>query len=156
MQIESIKASFRYDPETGEIFRKLPDGREKKASFYSKRQRRNRVTFKSKKMFSYRVAWLLHHGQWPDGEIDHINGDSADDRILNLRDVPRSVNQENIRKPTARNLLGILGVSKSGKKYAAMLTVDGVSTCLGLYETPENAHAAYLNAKRIHHAGCTI
>jgi hypothetical protein len=44
-----------------------------------------------------RLAWLLHFGRWPSEFIDHINGDRADNRIANLRDVPHAANMRNRR-----------------------------------------------------------
>ena len=31
------------------------------------------------------VAWALQTGEWPEGEIEHINGDRGDNRWVNLR-----------------------------------------------------------------------
>lgn len=44
---------------------------------------------------AHRIAWAIHHGEWPKGSIDHINGDPADNRIANLRDVSHSMNMRN-------------------------------------------------------------
>jgi hypothetical protein len=42
-----------------------------------------------------RLAWLYVHGEWPKNEIDHINRVRDDDRIVNLRDVTHTGNQNN-------------------------------------------------------------
>ena len=156
IDINEIKAKFSYDAKTGIVFKIKPNGEKVRASFLCSRQGRNRVSFKSKKMYAYRVAWLLHHGMWPSGEIDHINGDHSDDRLCNLRDVSRSQNQENIRRPTSRNRLGVLGVSKNKDRYSASIKTHGAVRHLGSYKTAEDAHEAYLQAKRSLHAGCTL
>lgn len=44
---------------------------------------------------AHRVVFFLYHGRWPDGEIDHINGDRLDNRPLNLREADRSLNSAN-------------------------------------------------------------
>ncbi len=46
---------------------------------------------------AHRIAWMLTYGQWPNHEIDHINGERWDNRIANLRDVSHQVNQMNQR-----------------------------------------------------------
>jgi len=153
---EEIRSAFRYDPETGIVYRKMKGGVEKRASFFAKLQGRNRVTYKSTKMYAYRVAWAIHFGVWPTREIDHINGDSSDDRIVNLRDVDRSTNQENLRRAKATNAIGVLGVSKSGNRFFATVHAHGNSKYLGSFMNAEDAHNAYIEAKRKYHKGCTI
>ena len=37
----------------------------------------------------HRIAWALHYGSYPNGQIDHINHIRNDNRIVNLRDVSR-------------------------------------------------------------------
>jgi hypothetical protein len=111
-----------------------------------------------KKHPAHRLAWLCATGQWPAGDIDHINGNRSDNRLANLRDVARSVNLQNQRKATGRNASGLLGVSlhKETGKWAARIQVLGKQKHLGYFNSPELAHEAYLIEKRICHTGCTI
>lgn len=105
---------------------------------------------------AHRLAWLYVHGEWPNGGLDHINGNKLDNRIDNLRVVPQSVNLQNQRHPKGKTESGFLGVFRAGKKWTARINVDGIRHHLGNHETPEIAHAAYLAAKRRLHAGCAI
>ena len=57
----------------------------------------------------HRIAWALHHGEYPLLEIDHINGDGADNRLCNLRLATSSQNNQN-RRLSSRNKTGIKGV----------------------------------------------
>lgn len=105
---------------------------------------------------AHRLAWLYTYGEWPKGLIDHINGDKADNRIANLRDVFADGNSQNIRKPNRRNKSGFMGVIFFQKKWRASITVSGKTKWLGDYATPEEAHQVYLTAKRKYHGACTI
>jgi len=103
-----------------------------------------------------RLAWFYAHDQWPTGDVDHINGDPSDDRLANLRDVPRRVNQENRRRARSDSYIGLLGVSPNRNRWRATIRSKGQWTHLGTFDTPAEAHAAYVAAKRVIHEGCTI
>jgi hypothetical protein len=110
---------------------------------------------------AHRLAWLYMTGEWPlNGFVDHKNTDPSDNRWSNLRDATKLVNQENRRRAGKNNKSGFLGVSLNGKRWAATInTSDNGKRChhyLGTYDTPEQAHAAYVAAKRRLHAGCTL
>lgn len=72
---------------------------------------------------AHRLAWLFVHGSYPEGHIDHINGDCRDNRISNLRDVTQHQNMLN-RKISKRNSSGAAGVDFHGKsgKWRARIT----------------------------------
>lgn len=106
--------------------------------------------------YGHRLAWLYMTGQEPAGEVDHINGNKADNRWSNLRDVPKLVNMQNNRKARAHNATGLQGVRKSGSRWESMIGHQKRQHYLGSFATPEEAHAAYLEAKRRLHEGCTI
>jgi hypothetical protein len=103
------------------------------------------------------LVWLWVNGSWPIGEIDHIDGDKLNNRIANLRDVDRATNTQNSKKARRNNKSsGLLGSYKSGNRWQAQIRINGVCMTLGSFGTPEEAHAAYLGAKRLFHPGCTI
>lgn len=105
----------------------------------------------------HRLVWLMHRGDWPLGEIDHLNGNRADNRIGNLRDVGHRMNAENRRGPNRGSATGFLGVTQhESGRFRARIRVDGALKSLGLFDTPEAAHAAYVDAKRTLHAGNTL
>lgn len=105
---------------------------------------------------AHRLAWLYVRGEWPVGYLDHINGVKTDYRICNLRDATQHVNMQNLRKPTRLNRSGYLGVCRNHNRFRATIKIDGKQKFLGNFDSAEEAHAAYLEAKRKHHEGCTI
>ncbi len=108
---------------------------------------------------AHRLAWFLVHGVWPDGSIDHINGDRLDNRIANLRIASHAVNMQNKRVAMANNKsCGLLGVTWNiqHERWQASVMVNKKRHFLGHFDTPEAAHAAYLEAKRRLQPGCTI
>jgi hypothetical protein len=105
----------------------------------------------------HRVIWLLHYGKWPEHQIDHINGNKSDNRITNLRDVTQFINMQNQKVSHKNNKSGYLGVHWSKhvptKPWKAEIKINGKSKSIGHFATPEEAHAAYLQAKSQLHIG---
>lgn len=109
--------------------------------------------------YSHRLVWLYMTGEWPEGDVDHIDGVSDNNRFANLRDVPHQMNTENRRKAhrnKASKLPMGVSIDKRDGAYRADITVAGRAISLGRFDDPGTAHAAYLKAKRAMHAGCTI
>lgn len=94
-----------------------------------------------------RIAWFMHYGEWPEHIIDHINGDSTDNRIENLRDVSHKENCRNMARYST-NTTGVAGVSLTEYgTFKARIKVDGEEIHLGNYETLEEAAAARKEAE---------
>lgn len=157
---ERLKELFSYSRETGEFTRIKAVSAAKPGTKISHKDSKGHIQVRIDGcMYSgHRLAWLYVYGEWPKGHIDHINGIRSDNRIANLRDVTITENAQNIRNPRINNKTGLLGVSwkASAKKYVAQIQIHGKVKYLGLFSDPHGAHEAYLQAKREHHAGCTI
>ncbi len=99
-------------------------------------------------MRAHVVAFALHSGEWPEDEIDHINGDPSDNRASNLRLVSHAENMRNL-KICVKNTSGIMGVGldKWTGKWRALITVGGKRHCLGRFFTKESAIAARKDAE---------
>lgn len=146
-----------YDRTTGVFsWRRTGPGRPMNCSAGTVHRGYRRICINGKKWLAHRIAWLMCFGSFPEGHIDHINGDSTDNRIENLRDVSRSGNIQNQRKAHKNNVTGVLGIHAIKGKFRACLTLSGKTVHLGTHATAKAAHAAYLLAKRELHNGCTI
>jgi hypothetical protein len=96
-----------------------------------------------------RISGQNYYGCWPEKEIDHINGNPADNRMVNLRNADSSQNKANRR---LNRDVKMKGVRKHYRKFYSTITVGGKQIYLGMHDTAENAHEAYAAAAR-HHFG---
>lgn len=102
-------------------------------------------------VFAHRLAYMLHNGPIAPGQfIDHINGNTADNRLCNLRAVSARGNQENRTHPQRNGGSGYMGVSydKKRRKYQSKIKSRGVYINIGRYDTAEEAYSAYVQMKR--------
>jgi hypothetical protein len=102
-----------------------------------------RMTLLGKRYKSHRVAWAMHHGDWPPETIDHINGVKDDNRIENLRAVTHIENCRN-QKLHNTNTSGVMGVywRPEARKWQVRIYVNGRLLHLGLYVKKDEAVAA--------------
>ena len=102
-----------------------------------------RIGVDGKRYLASRLAWFYVHGDWPKDRLDHRSRVRSDDRIGNLRE---STHRQNKANQTRRsdNITGFKGVHKVGTRYQARFGPKAKH--LGLFATPEEAHAAYMRA----------
>ncbi len=153
-----LRELLHYEPKTG-VFTRLKQTSNRikvggVAGTFSGKYRQVRVDARLYK--EHRLAWLYVFGYLPALEIDHINGHPGDNRIANLREVPRAVNAENQRIARSHNTCGVLGVRRSHKKWTARITVRGTTHYLGIFASSAEAYVAYIAAKRRLHEGNTL
>lgn len=108
---------------------------------------------------AHRLAWLYVVGDLPTQQIDHKSHVKSDNSWRNLRLATNRLNQENqIKAPCSNRSSGLLGVTWNKRTclWKAQIKSRGKNFNLGEYTSPQQAHRAYLKAKRRLHAGCTI
>lgn len=152
---ERLCELLEYDPETGAFTRLIgrsgPNARAGDVAGCDNGAGYIRIYVDGAAFKAHRLAWFYAHGEWP-SEIDHINGDKADNRLCNLRPVTRSQNRMNVAAYRS-NKSGYRGVSfyKPTQRWKAQIQVDGRKKSIGYYGTPEEAHRAYCEASRVLH-----
>lgn len=153
-----LRELLHYDPETGFFTSKRGAGRVPTGARSGglKSQGYRYIEIDGVKHKEHRLAWLYVTGEWPEHTIDHINGVRDDNRFMNLRDVSRSINKQNTRSSYACNPSGFLGVSRHQHLWQASIQINRKQKYLGRFKTPEEAHEAYLSAKRLLHEGNTL
>lgn len=125
---QEMKRIFSYDPETGCL--RWKENQQKRfigrvAGFITHHGYR-RVNVGKTKLHAHQIIWLMHHGELPDCEIDHINGMRDDNRLENLRLANQQQNQQN-SNVRIDNVLGVKGVRlrPSGNYQARVKLSDG-------------------------------
>lgn len=158
---QRMMAALRYEPQTGLLAWASPTARNvasgDRAGGLSSGGYLS-LKFGGRRYLAHRVVWLLAYGAWPAGVIDHINGNRADNRLENLRDCSPAINVQNQRRAHTNSASGALGVVWRQKKqrWTASIKHAGRSIHLGYFRTQDAATAAYIEAKRQIHPGCTL
>jgi hypothetical protein len=95
----------------------------------------------------HRVIWKMVHGTEPP-EVDHINGDASDNRLVNLRAGNRWLNAKNRGPTKGRVLPKGVRLQKNARNYTAYICPGGRPVILGYFSTIEEASAAYQRAAK--------
>jgi hypothetical protein len=154
---DRLKELFTYSD--GNLIRNTDRGRGENSKRWSKGTRAGHKTkhgyvlvsidYKHYKL--HRLIWLYHHGKFPEHQIDHIDGDPSNNKIENLREATSSQNMQNQQKPRKTNRLGVQGVCINGNRYRAALWLNKKRIHIGYFDSPHEAHEAYVKAKRTYH-----
>ena len=158
--LDSLTDLLHYIPETGDFVWLNPTSFRVKAgavagSIWVNDRKRSKthsqliITIMGGKYLAHRLAWLFGHGEDP-GEklVDHINGNSLDNRLSNLRLTTTTENMWNITTAYSTSKHGKRGVhfhAQSGKWHAKICT-NGKQKFLGVFKTQDEASLAYEQA----------
>jgi hypothetical protein len=96
---------------------------------------------------AHRIAYKMFYKRDPNGILDHIDGDTTNNKIANLRVASAKQNQGNSKMPR-HNTSGLKGVtwSKKSNKWAAQIKQGNKKIWLGVYDDKNDAHQAYMKA----------
>jgi hypothetical protein len=145
VSVEELKKLLTYDPLTGLFtWNKTLGSRAlegSKAGGICKVHGYHFIRLNRKLYRSHHLAWLYTYGFFPTLDIDHINQDRADNRMVNLREVSRTVNNYNTSQRKGYSF------SKQHNKYVAYLGLNGKQKHLGLFDTLEEAKNEHDRAK---------
>lgn len=140
LTLEKVRSVLRFDPDTG-VFTwiKSPTNKVKagsRAGTFHKALGYWAISVFGHRTYCHRLAWFYMYEEWPQ-EIDHINGDRADNRIANLRSATKKQNCEN-KAMHPRNTSGFRGVHQcpKTKMWVARITNHGRGKYLGHFKTP--------------------
>jgi len=159
----TIKENLNYDPDTGVFTRRIAKSNSVKIGNVAGcigsngyiTLRLNNVLY-----LAHRLAFIYVHGDDTGlNYIDHIDGNPSNNKITNLRSGTQSENMQNRKKCQINNKSsGLLGVCfhNGTNKFMAEIKANEKKIYLGLFNTPEEAHQAYLNKKRQIHSHNTL
>lgn len=143
-----LSSQLSYNPETG-VFTSIHGS---KVGYLSKDGYIQITLSDGSQRKAHRLAWLYMNGEFPNGILDHIDGDRTNNKWDNLREVTYSQNSMNSRF-RKNNTSGYKGVSfdKRYRKYEAYIWKQNKKKNLGYFDSPEDAHAAYVKASEVMH-----
>lgn len=149
IQHERLLALMRYEPDVGEFFwlvkRNCYGGAVQpgmRVKGCVDRHGYKLIGLEGRYYQASRLAWFYVHGKWPNGEVDHRDRDTLNNRIENLRIAEVRALQRANQKVRRDSKSGLKGVSWSRRrqKWRARCKKREI----GLFDTPEEAHAAYV------------
>ena len=144
-----LRDMFDYDPTTGILINKRLGKRAGSLVKGGNSTKWHRVVkIDGSYYMVHRVIWTWFYGDDPrEMLVDHINQDSLDDRIDNLRLVTRAQNRRNSRLNRNKTSCPYRNVYPNNGKWIARVSIEGKLKSLGTYATPEEAAEA---VKRVH------
>jgi len=141
---------INYNPKTGVfIWKKYHSGiRIGKEAGALLNNKYRRISIDGFSYLSHRLAWMYVHKEFPKCDIDHINGNGLDNRIVNLRLATRSQNLiHSERWGPSRGIY----FNKNKKKWHARIHVNGRVISLGYHRLKKNALISYQESATIYH-----
>jgi hypothetical protein len=142
-----LRSQLYYDKDTGLLWWKCSGtGRDITKPAGTTLRGYVRIWFGHMQYQAHVLAWVIVKGRWPKKEIDHRDTVRNNNQWNNLRLATHGQNQANGRR-YKNNKSGLKGVTaERGGKWRASIQARKTLYYLGLYETKEQASAAYIAA----------
>lgn len=146
---EFLSERLEYNPSTGTLKWKYPYIKQRKfpQAGHASSNGYLRVVFSGQEYRAHRIAWCLATGEWPKEQIDHINGNKTDNRLINLREVSNRQNQHNQKKHRSGTHPGVR-YCFSSKAWTVKIS-KGKAYYLGQFKKKEDAVALHRKAMAI-------
>ena len=156
--VEELRLILNYDQDTGLLTWAKPRPKirvgDRAGCLHHKGYRHMEI--KGRYYACHRLVWLYVTGNWPNGQIDHINRDRDDNRFSNLREATNGQNRANCRSASKHGVKGVsfhpwlterpwegrVQYRRNGKR---------ITKSLGCFPTKEEAHQAYVAEMRLLH-----
>ena len=138
---ELLFTLFNYDPETGLFIRRVHRGRGHIGhNAGTIVDGYIRIIINEERCLAHRLAWMYVYGEWPPGEIDHINRVRSDNRIANLRVCNRlqNCNNKNLNSNNKSGASGVYFERESGK-WCSQVRHQGKQIRIGRYDSKDDA-----------------
>lgn len=143
---EKLKELIDYNQETGIFTNKVTrNSRAVKGAQLNPKNhgRYGVVTINKIKYRLHRLAWFYVYGIWPENQIDHINGDTTDNRICNLRDATNQQNQYNSKVINKSSKFKGVHFESFTNKWKVQIRINKKQVTIGRYKTEVEAAKAY-------------
>jgi hypothetical protein len=155
---------FNYDAETGDLYWNIrPLYHFKNAQYFNAWNVKNAnkkagtvctrgyiaIKIDGMKYKAHRIVYKLINGIEPN-YIDHINFNTSDNRIENIRNCTHTENHQHSKRQI-NNSTGYKGVSCTrNDKFKARITVNSVRLELGVFDNPKDAYSKYYETAKLH------
>lgn len=149
---EIVKDLIAYDPETGLLTWKVSRGTRKVGGIAGTTTKRGYIRIQVSKTLclGHRVAWFLHYGQQPGDQLDHIDNDGTNNRIVNLREATPSQNCSNTRT-RAHCKSGIKNVCWRRNAWEVHIRINGKHKQFGRFQNLFEARERAIEVRKQYH-----
>lgn len=155
---QELLRDFKYDPQTGELRWNVKRCGAKCGEICGSEMKGYlRVVYNYRSYMVHRIIWMMMYGEWPE-QVDHINGNKKDNRLVNLRNVSTAYNCQNQGMRKDKKWKAIPGVyyQPDCDVWRVRLKINGTTKNFGSFKDKDEAEAHCINMRRIHYPGNTL